>query len=194
VKKFCIICEKKQGFLSINYKLKDGIVCDGCVSPFGLSLSDLSMVEGATAIGALGQRNAAEIAAAIRGENEIFAELHKKLAETRNEIYSEVPPGVLFKFDGKMGEHSEDVYVYEDRLHIIIKGFASTSLGKEEIILSFRDIASVSTESGKLAYKKEFMHFLLKDGSEVIIGYSNTLLNEPKKLKEFVESRIDSGA
>ena len=148
------------------------------------------MIENATAIGVLSKHTAAEVAAAMKGENEIFAELHNKLAEARNEYYSEVPPGVLFKFDGKMGEHSEDVYVYEDRLLIIVKGFANTSLGKKQIPLYFKDIASVATERGILAYKKEFMHFAMKDGSEVTIGYSNTLLDGPAKLKEFVESRI----
>ena len=101
-----------------------------------------------------------------------------------------MPPGVLFKFDGKMGEHSEDVYVYEDRMIIVVKGFADTKLGRKQITLPFNDIASVSTKQGKLAYKKEFMHFSLKDGSEVTIGYSNLLSEQPTKLKEFVESRI----
>ena len=184
MKKFCIICEKKQGFFSISYKLKDGVICDDCISPLGLFSTDMNLVESATAIGALSQRTAAEVVAAIRGENDL-------LTEIRDEIFSEVPPGVLFKFDGKMGEHSEDVYVYEDKLHIIVKGFASTSLGKKEITLLYKDIASVATERGILAYKKEFMHFSLKDGSEVTIGYSNTREDEAIKLKEFVESRIN---
>ena len=96
MKKFCVNCEKKQGFLSLNYKLKDGVICDGCLEPFNLATTQLKGLDGASAIGEFAKRSAEEVKKAIKGENDLFTEI-------RAAIYSDLPAGVLFKFDGGLG-------------------------------------------------------------------------------------------
>ena len=183
MKKFCVNCNKKQGFFSLSHKLTDGVICDDCISPFGLSPTELNLVETGTAIGALKKRTAAEIVGAIKAENDIFAEIRK-------EVFSNVPAGVLFKFDGGLGEHSEEVFVYANRALIVVKGFAGTGLGKKEISLLFKDTVSVSLEKALPGFKKDFMHFLQTDDSTISIAYSGSYEQQAMKLKKFVESRI----
>ena len=182
MKKFCVNCNKKQGFLSVNYKLKDGIVCDDCILPFGISLTELNLEEIAYAGNSLETRTAAEIIDAINGKNDIFAEV-------RNDTFKKVPPGVLLKFDGGLGELSEEVFAYEDKAIIIEKGFAGTGLGKKEITMLFKDTVSVYLDETVIS-KKNFIVFLQADESEISVAYSDINGQKAIKLKEFVESRI----
>jgi len=182
MKKFCVNCNKKQGVFSLNYKLVEGVICDDCISPFGLSSTQFNLEETSALIDSLKNHTAAGIVGAIRAENDVFTKI-------RSEVFSKVPAGVFFKFDGGLGEQSEDVFVYEDRAIILEKGFAGTSLGKKEITLLFKDIVSVSIDS-PLLNKKDYMDFSLADGSTISIRYSGYKEDEAKKLKEFVESRI----
>jgi hypothetical protein len=64
------------------------------------------MGEKAIAMNSFENRTTSEIAGAIKSENNIFAEI-------RNEVFNKVPAGVLFKFNGELGEHSEEVFVYQ---------------------------------------------------------------------------------
>ena len=182
MKKNCVNCDKKLGMFSLKHKLKDGLICDDCITPFGLSSTQLSLIEIANLLNAFEICTSAEIIGAIKAENNVFSEI-------RNKVFSNVPAGVLFKFDGKLGELSEDVFVYEDKAIIRKKGFAGTGLGENDIIMLFKDTVSVSMEK-VLLLKKDFMHFLQADGNTISIAYSE--LHEPDaiKLKEFVESRI----
>lgn len=150
--------------------------------PFGLSTTELNLLETATAINSFKNRTASEIVGAIKAENDIFSEI-------RNEVFSKVPQGVLFKFDGGLGEHSEEVFVYEDRAIIIEKGFAGTGLGKNEKTLLFKDTVSVYLDKA-LVSKKDFVCFLQKDDSIISVTYSSFYEQKATKLKEFVENRI----
>ena len=183
MKKFCANCNKKQGFFSLNYKLKDGYICDDCISPFGISPTELNVIEIASANNFLETRTTAEIMDAIEGKNDVFA-------ETRNNIFEKVPPGVLLKFDGGLGELSEEVFAYEDKAIIIEKGFAGTRLGKKEISMLFEDVVSVSLDEAVIS-KKNFIVFLQADGSEISIAYGDMKGQKAIALKEFVESRIN---
>jgi len=91
MKKFCVNCNKKQGFLSVKYTLKDGVVCDDCLLPFGMGISQFKFGDSLNSQNAFEKRTSAEIMDAINGKNDVFAEI-------RNEMYSSVPAGVLFKF------------------------------------------------------------------------------------------------
>jgi len=182
MKKFCVNCNKKQGFFSLNHKLKDGLICDDCVLPFGLSNTELNFEEKIAAGNSFENRTASEIIGAIKAENDIFVEI-------RNDTFKKVPAGVLFKFDGGLGEHSEEVFVYEDRAIIIEKGFAGTGLGKREIILLFKDTVSVSLDKALIS-KKDFICFSQVDGSTISVAYSGVYEPMAIKLKEFVEGHI----
>ena len=183
MKKFCIICEKKQGFFSLNYKLRDGVICDDCVEPFGLCSTELDMLESATAVGALKVRTSEEIKAAVKGENRIFEAI-------RDEMFPSVPKGVLLKFDGGLGEHSQACFIYEDRILVRDKGFAGTKLGQQELIVPFAEIASVALKEPLLGYKDDHILFTLKDGSEVYAAYGYTKYAQAEKVKSFIESRM----
>ena len=87
LKKFCVNCNKKQVFFNLNHKLKDGVICDDCILPFGLSHMDLNLLEKASAMNALENRTTDEILGAIKAKNNVFAEI-------RNEIFNKVPAGV----------------------------------------------------------------------------------------------------
>ncbi|MCL2407137.1 MAG: hypothetical protein FWC95_04335 [Defluviitaleaceae bacterium] len=184
MKKFCITCNKKQGFFSLNYKLGDGVICDDCVLPFGLSSTRLSFVETAKAINCFGNYTADEITKAIVSENDVFIRI-------RNEVFATMPPGVLFKFYGGLGELSEDVFVYDNKAIILAKGLAGTKLGEKEIIMPFRDVVSVSLEKALPGFKKNFIHFSQSDRSTISVAYSYLKENEAKDLKEFVENNIN---
>jgi len=177
-----VSCNKKQGFFSLNHKLKDGLICDDCILPFGISPTELNMEEIAYASNSLETRTAAEIIDAINGKNNIFAEI-------RNDTFKKVPAGVLFKFDGGLGELSEEVFAYEDKAIIIEKGFAGTGLGKKEITMLFKDTVSVYLDEAVIS-KKNFVVFLQADDSEISVAYSYVHGQKAQKLKEFVESRI----
>ncbi|MCL2204409.1 MAG: hypothetical protein FWB88_10790 [Defluviitaleaceae bacterium] len=182
MKKFCVNCNKKQGFFSLNHKLKDGVICDDCILPFGLSHTELNMGEKAIAMNSFENRTASEIVGAIKSENNVFAEI-------RNEVFNKVPAGVLFKFDGGLGEHSEEVFVYEDKVIIVEKGFAGTGLGKNEKTMLFKDTVSVSLDKA-LVSKKDFICFSQVDGSTISIAYNGAYEPMAIKVKEFVESNI----
>ena len=64
-----------------------------------------------------------------------------------------MPAGMLFKFDGSLGELNEEVFAYEDRLIIRNKGFASTKSGESLTALLFKDIASVSLDKTVIGKK-----------------------------------------
>jgi len=93
----------------------------------------------------------------------------------------------FLSFDGGLGEPSEDVFVYEDRATVRVKGFAGTRLGEKDITMFFKDIVSVALEKG---LKKDFIRFVLTNGDAITVAHSNYEKERVIKLKEFVESRI----
>jgi hypothetical protein len=69
MKKTCDVCNKEfGGFLSTKYKLKDGVVCDSCLLPFGVDAAKLKMGDLGKAIQSAAQMNVSDIKAAVDGD------------------------------------------------------------------------------------------------------------------------------
>ena len=179
MKKSCDIC-KKETFLS-NYKLKDGIICNECLLPFGLGTEQLGFLDVGVASKSFKNYSIDEIAKAVNGENEIFAEI-------RNTVFSDVPAGALLKFDGGF----EDVlFAYEDKIIYVQKGFFGTKIGRTEKTILIKNVNSISMKKSLLGIgKKEFIDFLLTDGGTISVAYAYTREDNAIKFKELVESRI----
>ena len=162
--KICNVCDKKIGFMSTKYDMKDGAICSSCILPFGVDAAKLKLADLSKAIQSATSLSVVDFKTAIGGDSMKHDEIRNVLLKgTVDDVQSSQIEGLIYEFDGGVGDI---LFVFEDRVTIRHKGvlnfFAMGMKGDKTIYLS--DITSVQLKEA--GFTAGYIQFSLPGGNQ----------------------------